>query len=120
MENEYTGFGISHCEKTANAADRGVRKGGCDTLRKQLRRHENERATTTTARTNGANADQGGRKRTARAIQQFDDDSSQRGGIHAEFYLHFPERGAREIAKQHDRESRAREANLASAGRKYF
>ena len=42
------------------------------------------------------------------------------GGVHAEFYLHLPERAAGQAAEQRDRKSGAREAHSACAGRKYL
>src|ERR1700739_4333430 len=52
----------------------------------------------TTAATAGTDADQGRRKRTARPVQQFDDDSPQRRGVHSEFRLHFSQRNAGQAA----------------------
>src|ERR1700752_5153976 len=73
----------------------------------------------TTAATAGTDADQGRRKRTARPVQQFDDDSSQHRGVHSEFRLHFPQRNSGQAAKQRNREPGPRETHLAGSRRKY-
>src|SRR5579871_1611539 len=92
----------------------------CGILRWQLRREDDERAAATTARTDGADANQGRRKGITGLIQQFDDDSSQRGRVHAELHLHFSEWDTRKAAEQHDCESGPREADLESAGGEHF
>src|SRR5258706_2151343 len=100
--------------------ERRRRRSDCGTLKRQHRRRDDERAAAATTRPDGADADQGRREGTAGPIQQFDDDSSQRGGVHTELYLHFSERRAGKIVEQHDCKSGPREADLASVGREYF
>src|SRR5436190_17345012 len=92
----------------------------CGTLKRQHRRRDDERAAAATTSPDGADADQGRREGITGPVQQLDDDSSQRGGVYAELYLHFPEWSAGEAIEQHDCESGSREADLAGARRKYF
>src|SRR2546422_1625492 len=92
----------------------------CGTFKRQHRRRDDERAAAATTSPDGADADQGRREGIAGPVQQFDDDSSQRGGVYAELHLHFPERRAGEAAEQHDCESRTCEADLAGAWGEYF
>src|ERR1700757_4545866 len=74
----------------------------------------------TTAATAGTDADQGRRKRTARPVQQFDDDSPQRRGVHSEFHLHFSQRNAGQASQQRYREPGPCKTHLAGPGRKHF
>ena len=67
-----------------------------------------------------SSANQSGRKGVAGAVQQFGDGAPQSRGIHAQFCLHFPEWRAGEAANQCDRQSGARKAHLAGAGREYL
>src|SRR5438105_13431676 len=61
----------------------------CVTLKRQHRRRDDERAAAATTSPDGADADQGRREGITGPVQQLDDDSSQRGGVYAELYLHF-------------------------------
>lgn len=118
---------VSFAERRARVVGGGRRKkNGCDTFKPGVNRIEKREANIKgeddgrAAASAGTSADQSGREGIAGAVQQPGDAAPQPGRVHAELHLHLPEREPGKAVEQRDRESRAREAHLAGAGRKYL